>query len=326
MSGETGLHIEDERHDRRYFTTVPNVVDDLCDNPFDPTVYRAMLRCSGGIGKECFASTRRLAEMSHVSVGQISKSKQRLLELGFIAFVAKKPSPRGGQPIDHYKLVDLWPLNMQHYSKRSPHEHLECSPDEQERSPHERKCSPGETKKGRSRKEEVVKKTSAAKPRFPAEHYRQVEKAYSEIKGIQPNGDEWGPIQRDIKLMFKAGNSPEQIIACMHALEDSEQPWTDSWTVKTVRMKLPEFRAGKLFGGNGRNADRIRALKDDIAEIDRYLEYQIEGRLVKLGWKDGDLSLEESEEKERLERIRSEKQAERAELAKQLRGLEVSSD
>lgn len=170
-------------------------------------------------------------------------------------------------------------------------------------------------------KKKENKKTSAAKPRFPAEHYRQVEKAYSEIKGIQPSGDEWGPIQRDIKLMFKAGNTPEQIIACMQALEHSDQPWTDSWTIKTVRMKLPEFRAGKLFGGNGRNTDRIRALQADIEEIDRYLEYQIEARLAKLGWKDGDLSLEESEEKERLECIRTEKMAERAKLVKQLEAI-----
>jgi len=62
-------------------------------------------------------------------------------------------------------------------------------------------------------------------------------------------------------------------------------------------------------------------LKEDIAEIDRYLEHRIEARLAKLGWKDGNLSLEESEEKEKLERIRIEKMAERAKLVKQLEAI-----
>ena len=158
--------IHDETSDRRYFTTVPNIVDDLTESPLDAAVYRAMLRCAGGMGKTCFASTRRIAEIAKVSPGQVSNSKKALSELGFIVFGGKHPVGDSGQPLDHYALPDLWPRNMHHFSeieKRSPHEHLERSPHEQERSPHERKRSPHETKKGSSRKEVSERKSCALK-------------------------------------------------------------------------------------------------------------------------------------------------------------------
>lgn len=173
----------------------------------------------------------------------------------------------------------------------------------------------------KERKDLKKEKTSAPKPRFPAEDYRQVEKAYSEIKGIEPNGDEWGPIQRDIKLMFKSGNTPQTIIDFMRALEDSPLAWTDTWTIKTVRMKLPEWRADKLnLGANG-DADRIRALRDDIAEIDRYVEDKLKPRLAKLEWRDvdvGDLTVEEAEDMAHLQRLRRDKMQERERLVREL--------
>lgn len=176
-------------------------------------------------------------------------------------------------------------------------------------------------------KKHIKKEPSAAKPRFSPVWYKQNVTDYQEIKGVTLSGPEFGEIQRTLKSIYKAGHKPEDVRALMKAFEQSKEEWTDNWTIHTVARKLPEFLAGKLFGGDGRDTDRIRALKADIAQIDRYLEYQIKGRLTKLDWRakdNGGLSLEESEEKERLERIRSEKQAERAKLEKQLRALEVS--
>lgn len=83
--------------------------------------------------------------------------------------------------------------------------------------------------------------------------------------------------------------------------------------------------AAKTWAGRGRpvvngapkNDDYIRALKEDIAQLDRYIEYQIDARLAKLDWK-RDLTIEEEEEKERLMRIREEKVEERNRLIQKL--------
>jgi len=177
LPGDTILH--DQTSDRRYFTTVPNIVDDLTESPLDAAVYRAMLRCAGGMGKTCFASTRRIAELARVSPAQVSNSKKALSELKFIAFEGKHPVGDSGQPLDHYSLPDLWLRNMQHFAERSHHEHPKCSPDEQERSRDEHKCSRGETKKGSSRKEALedtgtnvpeASKIPHGLPRQPAEY------------------------------------------------------------------------------------------------------------------------------------------------------------
>ena len=47
--------------------------------------------------------------------------------------------------------------------------------------------------------------------------------------------------------MFLSDRTPEQIIGCMEALEKSGEEWTSNWTMDTVRRKLPEFVAGRLF-------------------------------------------------------------------------------
>lgn len=157
------LRLEDQTAERKYFTTVPNIVDDLTTCSHDASVYRAMLRCAGGAGKTCYASTRRIAEIAKVSIGQVSKSKQALIDLGFVEFAGRKPAAEGGQKLDHYRLPDLWPRNMQRFAEiqeRSRGEHLERSSDEQERSPGEQKRSRGETKKGSSRKEPVEREES----------------------------------------------------------------------------------------------------------------------------------------------------------------------
>jgi len=97
------------------------------------------------------------------------------------------------------------------------------------------------------------KTPSADKPReaskgkrYPAEWYAQLVEAYQEIKGIQLNGPELDPIRRDLKLIFRAGHTPEDVQGCMEAFAASDQDWTAVWTIKTIRAKLAEWKAGKL--------------------------------------------------------------------------------
>jgi len=115
---DTQMHIVDNTSERRYYSTIPNIVYDLSDGPHDPAVYRAMLYCAGGQGKTCFASVRRLAEIAKVSMGQVHKSQLVLADNGFIQFAGKHKVSKAGQAINHWVLLDLWPRNMQHYSAR----------------------------------------------------------------------------------------------------------------------------------------------------------------------------------------------------------------
>ena len=157
--------------------------------------------------------------------------------------------------------------------------------------------------------------------KYPPEWYKQALDAYQEIKGITLSGPEFSPLQQTIKSIFMAGHTPDEAIALMRELEASPLEWTTNWTLRTVKMKLPEWKAGKLNlspNSNGRD-DHIRALTEDIAQIDSYIEYQIDARLAKLSWRK-DLTLEEEEEKERLERIRAEKLEERKRLMRKLKG------
>lgn len=78
---------------------------------------------------------------------------------------------------------------------------------------------------------------------FPKEWYLKVEKAYREIKKVQPLGKEWGPIQREEKMMFESGRTVEQIIKSMEVCNSN---YTD-WSMSTVRMKIADVVAGKLF-------------------------------------------------------------------------------
>lgn len=148
------IGISDHTNERRYYSTVPNIVFDLSDTPYDPAIYRAMLYCAGGQGKTCFASVRRIAEIAKVSMGQVHKSQQSLAKNKFIEFTGKLKVSQAGQAINHWILLDLWPRNMRYYEERSPGEHFKEPDLEQERSRGERKRSPGETEKGTLRKEE----------------------------------------------------------------------------------------------------------------------------------------------------------------------------
>ncbi len=84
--------------------------------------------------------------------------------------------------------------------------------------------------------------------KYNQEDYDEILDAYQDIKGVDLNGPEYAPRQQTIKTMFMAGREPEQIISFMEWLDDSDEEWTNNWTLKTVKQKIPEFVAGELKG------------------------------------------------------------------------------
>ena len=89
--------------------------------------------------------------------------------------------------------------------------------------------------------------------RYPKDDYNLVLDAYQKYKGIKLAGSEFVIPLKAIKLMFEAKRTPEEIISFMKWLSENQNeiPWTRTWTIWTVRNKLPEFLAGKLEVSDG---------------------------------------------------------------------------
>jgi len=105
--------------------------------------------------------------------------------------------------------------------------------------------------------EQETKKTGSGKPtaprkqiKYPKDWYKQTLDAYQEIRGIKLNGPELSPLRQTLKTIFMAGRKPADVIGLMRALEGSEEEWTCNWTLRTVKMKLPLWKAGGLSLGD----------------------------------------------------------------------------
>jgi len=96
--------------------------------------------------------------------------------------------------------------------------------------------------KERNRLDKPTKRSSS---KFSKDWYDSVLKRFCELKDIAPQKREWLPLQQECKSMFLSGRVPKDILACMEFMAKDEF-YQKSFTLKTIRMKLPEFLAGKL--------------------------------------------------------------------------------
>ena len=108
----------------------------------------------------------------------------------------------------------------------------------------------------KERKKQNTKETDispAAIPvSFPQKDYELVIAEYMRLKGVSLKGKEFLPVKKHIKLIFESERTKEDIIRCMkwfaEAADSGERllKWTEQWNMNTIRIKLPEFLAGKL--------------------------------------------------------------------------------
>lgn len=114
------LALFDESGDRKYFTIVPNIVFSKDLSLADFKLYSTIKKIAGPAGT-CYMSTKRLAEEAGMSMGAVSKSKQKLKDEGLITIIRRKRSGQG-HAINHVTIVDIWEENILHYMKASPGE------------------------------------------------------------------------------------------------------------------------------------------------------------------------------------------------------------
>jgi hypothetical protein len=143
--------------ERKYFTLIPNMIDDLHLTVYAFRLYCHIKRVVGEFEDgSCWQSTRTLATHCNMSLASISKAKKELEKAGLIR-IESKPGDHG----DYHEITirDVWARNMAQFSessKRSPDERM-STPDERMSTPDERKRSPGEIK------EEPLKKNHPKK-------------------------------------------------------------------------------------------------------------------------------------------------------------------
>ena len=119
---------------RKYFTQIPNMVDDAGLTVYEFRLYAHLKRVAGDRGR-CWQGTETLAASCNMSGGSISKAKHGLKEKGLISIEKKTDSRKMYHEIT---VIDVWPQNFAKYS---------LSPDVLGRSRDERHPSPGERKK-----------------------------------------------------------------------------------------------------------------------------------------------------------------------------------
>jgi len=129
------------QYERKYFTQIPNMIDDLSLSVYAVRLYLRIKRRAGDNGV-CFESTDNLSKGCNMAKGTISKAKKELVDAGLIS-IEKKKNPHGGKDYDYITVNNVWDENLTYYTS-SPHELANSS--------HELASSPGEIKKNPSNK------------------------------------------------------------------------------------------------------------------------------------------------------------------------------
>lgn len=104
--------INEQTPDRKYFTIIPNIVDDLNLSAAAFRLYVHLKRVAGESGK-CWQSTTTLAEHCGLSRHTVIRAKKELEAANLIEIAAKK-RPDGGMPYHEIKIVDIWRHNQEH--------------------------------------------------------------------------------------------------------------------------------------------------------------------------------------------------------------------
>jgi hypothetical protein len=163
-------------HEKKYFTQIPNLIDDLKLSVYAFRLYVHFKRVTGESGGKCWQSTQTLSEFCCMSAHKISDAKKELQGAGLITLESVK-NPDGGKNFHRISVNDIWKTNLNHFSKNQeysrnsekesekldknglqvPTGNLSTSPQELTTSPQEiknnqlRSIQPKEEKKNRRR-------------------------------------------------------------------------------------------------------------------------------------------------------------------------------
>lgn len=149
-----------EFDERRYFSMIPNIIDEMELSPYAVRLYLRIKRRASDTGA-CFENTGNLAAGCRMSTGAVSKAKKELKKAGLIR-IEKEGGPHGFY--DFITVVDIWKKNIEYFN---PEPDEQPSLGETLLSPGEGKRSQGETKNNPFKLERKNKKTKADAAAIP---------------------------------------------------------------------------------------------------------------------------------------------------------------
>ncbi len=103
----------DNSGDRKYFAMIPYYIVNH-STAYEQSLYLQMKRIASEKGT-CWKSPNEIAKSMGVSPNTVRKYRDKLIKRGWI----KKVGTRGKtKPTDEFEIVDLWGLNIKHYSEK----------------------------------------------------------------------------------------------------------------------------------------------------------------------------------------------------------------
>ncbi len=120
MANEMTDDIEtlNQTSDRRYFTMIPNVLDEIGLSPYAIRLYFRLLRRAGENG-ECWENTQHLSEGCRMSRGKISITKLELESAGLIT-IKTRSLGHGHFPGHIITINNIWKTNIEYFENDCP--------------------------------------------------------------------------------------------------------------------------------------------------------------------------------------------------------------
>ncbi len=222
--------IKDEGDPKKYWTQLPNLIDDMGLSVYAFRLYVHLKRVVGEMENgECWQSVKTLAENCNMSIGMVTKAKKELDDLSLIN-IEKVKNPRGGRDFHKITIVDIWPENIKKYASSSPHELDTSSQDELTSSPHELKKNPI--------KKNLIKGNNN-------NNYAELSVAFcnkTRIPELSPNPRKWFEA---LEKMGEAGVEPVDIENAVDILRDRDYTIVGLSSITNTAINEMSRRKGK---------------------------------------------------------------------------------
>lgn len=133
--------VVDESGDRKYYSQIPHLIDDLGLSVYAYRLYGHLKRVTGETGQS-WQSTKKLATYCNMSVFSVVEAKKELVKNRLIKITTEK-SKRGGRDYHLITIIDIWKRNVNCYAKEQVSEaNLQVSQDNEQVSVAQRKNNP----------------------------------------------------------------------------------------------------------------------------------------------------------------------------------------
>jgi len=114
MEEKVLYQVRDEGDLRKYYTTIPNIIDDMDLSVYAYRLYGHLKRVAGDGGK-CWQSTETLAKACGMGWATVSRAKTELVGKELI-IIEQVKNPQGGKDFHNITITDVWENNTIKYA------------------------------------------------------------------------------------------------------------------------------------------------------------------------------------------------------------------